>query len=387
MSEIVSSKKSSKTDKPTATSRKTAAAKAGGDGFTAVPSQKQCVRFSDAVLKWFEQHGRKHLPWQQDANPYRVWVSEIMLQQTQVTTVIPYFDKFMQRFPDVEALAQATQDQVLQHWSGLGYYARGRNLHKAAQQIVEQHQGKFPQTLEGLIALPGIGRSTAGAILSLACGKNTSILDGNVKRVLCRHYTVDGWYGNSAVEKYLWQLTDSLTPSVRTDEYNQAMMDLGATLCTRSSPQCDRCPVAKSCLATAAGAPTNWPHKKPKKEKPQRKTWMLIVQNGGGDVLMERRPPSGIWGGLWGFPQFDSRDTALDYAKTFGSVHSDDQSWPTVEHTFSHFHLQINPVHVRLKASAHKVMDTEQVWHRPGSELGGFAAPVSQLLAVLAKRD
>lgn len=383
MREITGPKKNSKTNKPSATSRKTNS----GDSVIAVPADKECRKFSSAVLKWFEQHGRKHLPWQQDVNPYRVWVSEIMLQQTQVTTVIPYFDKFMQRFPDVEALAQATQDQVLQHWSGLGYYARGRNLHKAAQQIVEQHQGRFPQTLEGLIALPGIGRSTAGAVLSLACGKDTSILDGNVKRVLCRHFTVDGWYGNSAVEKHLWQLTDALTPSVRTGEYNQAMMDLGATLCTRSSPRCDRCPVVKSCLATATGVPANWPHKKPKKEKPQRKTWMLIVEDPAGDLLMERRPPSGIWGGLWGFPQFESSDAALEYAKKLGTIHSDDRSWPTVEHTFSHFHLQINPLHVRLKTSAQKVMDREQVWHRPGSELGGFAAPVSQLLAVLAKSD
>ena len=226
-----------------------------------LPTDAQARQFSRAVLKWFKQHGRTHLPWQQDPTPYRVWVSEIMLQQTQVTTVIPYFEKFMGRFPTIESLAAASQDQVLQHWSGLGYYARGRNLHKAARVIVSQHGGDFPATIDGLVALPGIGRSTAGAILSLACGQSTSILDGNVKRVLCRHYTVAGWYGQSSVEKYLWRLTDSLTPASRAAEYNQAMMDIGATLCARSSPACDRCPVLKTCGAAASAAPGwtgNW---------------------------------------------------------------------------------------------------------------------------------
>lgn len=347
----------------------------------ALPAKAACRKFSASVLKWFELHGRKHLPWQHNPTPYRVWVSEIMLQQTQVTTVIPYFEKFMQSFPDVGALAAATQDQVLQHWSGLGYYARGRNLHAAAQIVAEQYGGVFPLTSEGLVALPGIGRSTAGAILSLASGQSASILDGNVKRVLCRHYQVEGWYGQSAVEKYLWGLTDAVTPTDRTGDYNQAMMDLGATLCTRSSPACERCPLVKTCRATATNNPTDWPHKKPKKEKPHRTTWMLILENTKGELLMVRRPPSGIWGGLWGFPQFDDKAAAMEIVKQMGSVQGRSRQWSPVQHTFTHFHLKISPLYVRLKSThVDNVLESREVWYRPGTELGGFAAPVTQLL-------
>lgn len=353
-----------------------------------LPTSAACKKFSSAVLEWFELHGRTHLPWQQNPTPYRVWVSEIMLQQTQVTTVIPYFEKFMQSFPDVSALAAATQDQVLQHWSGLGYYARGRNLHKAAQIVTEQHNGVFPLTIDDLVALPGIGRSTAGAILSLASGQSTSILDGNVKRVLCRHYRVDGWYGQAAVEKYLWCLTDAVTPLAGTGKFNQAMMDLGATLCTRSSPACERCPLVATCGAATTGRPADWPHKKPKKEKPHRSTWMLIVENTGGEVLMERRPPSGIWGGLWGFPQFDDKAAAMAAVKKMGSVQGRSVQWSPILHTFTHFHLKIEPLYVRLKSPHVKsVLESRQVWYQPGTELGGFAAPVSQLLEKLAESN
>lgn len=365
---------------------KAPAAKTAGDSPVDLPGPQQCRKFSAAVLKWFDQHGRKHLPWQQNPTPYRVWVSEIMLQQTQVTTVIPYFEKFMHSFPDVQALAAATRDQVLQHWSGLGYYARGRNLHKSAMQIVEQHNGQFPQTIEGLLELPGIGRSTAGAILSLACGQPAPILDGNVKRVLCRHYTIDGWYGTTSVQKSLWRLTDAVTPAKCTGEYNQGMMDLGATLCTRSSPACDRCPVSNTCRALATGTPTSWPHKKPKKVRPVRSTCMLIVQDSSGAVLMERRPPAGIWGGLWGFPEYADTESALAAAESIGVIDAGPSQWQPLEHTFTHFHLKINPLHIRLKeAGDQKVSDNGCVWHHPGAELGGFAAPVSQLLTVLEK--
>ena len=346
-----------------------------------LPAKAKARQFSKSVLTWFERHGRTHLPWQQNPTSYRVWVSEIMLQQTQVATVIPYFEKFMGRFPTIETLAAASQDQVLQHWSGLGYYARGRNLHKTAQVVVSQLGGDFPETVDGLVALPGIGRSTAGAILSLACGQSTSILDGNVKRVLCRHFTIDGWYGQSSVEKQLWQLTDSLTPDKRTGEYNQAMMDLGATLCTRSSPSCNRCPVQKTCGAAATGNPIAWPHKKPKKDKPQRETVMLILQSPDGTVLMQRRPPSGIWGGLWGFPEFRTAAQATASAKQIGSPSGEAEQWSPIRHTFTHFDLQITPVYIRLKKTAiMQVHETDLVWHHPGDELGGFAAPVSTLL-------
>jgi len=228
----------------------------------------QPTQFQRAVLAWFDQHGRKDLPWQRDLSPYRVWVSEVMLQQTQVATVIPYFERFMAAFPRVEALARADIDAVLHLWTGLGYYARARNLHRAAQLVVSDYQGRFPTELEPLQALPGVGRSTAGAILSIACGGRAPILDGNVKRVLSRCFAVPGWYGQGAVAKRLWALAESYTPSERVADYTQAMMDLGATLCSRARPQCPRCPLQGSCLAWAAGEPQRYPESRPRKAVP-----------------------------------------------------------------------------------------------------------------------
>ncbi len=350
---------------------------------TSLPSKMQRRQFSDAVVSWFDEHGRKQLPWQQNPTPYRVWVSEIMLQQTQVATVIPYFERFMQRFPDVLSLAEASQDEVLNHWSGLGYYARGRNLHKAAQLMVEQHSGALPDDIEWLIALPGIGRSTAGAILSLAGGQHHAILDGNVKRVLCRHYTIDGWYGKSEVEKRLWALSETLTPAKRTGAFNQAMMDMGATLCTRSKPQCPRCPLQQTCGAFASGNPLQWPHKKPKKEKPLRSTWMVIAQNDQNRVWMERRPPSGIWGGLWGFKEFDSEAAAMQAVTAMNPRHQ--ENWAPMRHVFTHFELTINPVFVRLNEASVSTMinDKESRWLAPDEVDGGIAAPVERLLDLL----
>jgi len=352
-----------------------------------LPDKRQCNTFAKRVLGWFDEHGRKNLPWQHNPTPYRVWVSEIMLQQTQVATVIPYYQRFMQRFATVQDLAGASQDDVLNHWSGLGYYARGRNLHKAARQIVADHQGRFPQTLDELTALPGIGRSTAGAILSLAFAQSTPILDGNVKRVLARHYTVDGWYGRTPVANMLWQLSTAVTPEQRTGPFNQAMMDLGATLCTRSRPRCAACPIAKTCKALASGTPTDWPHKKPKTAKPVRETWMLLLANPDGAVLLQKRPPTGIWGGLWGLLQFDSRDELLQYAGDTGTFKKTEvRDWATVNHSFSHFDLQIHPVHVPLqKQRAHAVREPsgQVYWYTDGNPPGGLAAPVSKLLALL----
>jgi len=351
-----------------------------------LPNAVASKKFSKQVLKWFDVHGRKHLPWQQNPTAYRVWISEIMLQQTQVTTVIPYFEKFMTSFPGLQDLANATQDEVLQHWSGLGYYARGRNLHKAAVTVMEKHQGELPLTIEELVDLPGIGRSTAGAILSLAHGKPTPILDGNVKRVLCRHFVIDGWYGKTEVERHLWQLADALTPVRQTGAFNQAMMDLGATLCTRSSPDCERCPLQKSCEGFAKGTPTDWPHRKPKKEKPKRQTWMTLIEDPEGAVLLERRPPSGIWGGLWGFPQFETRAEALDFAVGLGAFNNDDvNQWGDIEHTFSHFQLQIKPLHIRVQktGTASVADDKGRLWYNNGALPGGLAAPVSKLLNAL----
>ncbi len=340
-------------------------------------------QFSDRVLQWFDKHGRKNLPWQQNPTPYRVWVSEIMLQQTQVTTVIPYFERFLASFPDVQSLAGASQDQVLAHWSGLGYYARARNLHKAAKAVVDEFNGAFPTTVDGLVQLPGIGRSTAGAIVSLANGDYASILDGNVKRVLCRAFAVDGWPGKASVQKRLWALTESITPEQRTGEFNQAMMDLGATLCTRSSPACQRCPLQSDCRAYAAANPTRWPFKKPKVDKPERDVWMLIARDRKRGVLLYRRPPAGLWGGLWGLPEYQTADDLLAAARKFARFTPDDVChWDVLKHSFTHFNLSIHPVHIDLNsASPSTIMDGEEiVWFGGGQLPGGLAAPVAKLL-------
>ncbi len=339
--------------------------------------------FAEKVLHWFDRHGRKNLPWQRNATPYRVWVSEIMLQQTQVTTVIPYFERFVTRFPDVYALARASQDQVLEHWSGLGYYARARNLHAAAKVVVDNHDGQFPPTVEGLVALPGIGRSTAGAIVSLAGGSYAPILDGNVKRVLCRVQCVDGWPGQTAVQKELWALSEAVTPASRTGEFNQAMMDLGATLCTRSSPACGQCPLQAGCRARASGDPTRWPFKKTKVSKPERQAWMLIACDSDLGILLYHRPPAGLWGGLWALPEYQSLQALLEAAGQFARF-SDDaiQQWDVVRHSFTHFDLNIHPVYIDLNANTScTIMDGDEiVWYSGGALPGGVAAPVAKLL-------
>ncbi|RMF13376.1 MAG: A/G-specific adenine glycosylase, partial [Gammaproteobacteria bacterium] len=255
--------------------------------------------FAHSVLQWFDRHGRHDLPWQHPRTPYRVWVSEIMLQQTQVATVIPYFERFMTAFPTLEALADATEDEVLALWAGLGYYARGRNLRRAAVQLVEEGRRTLPDTLDGLMALPGIGRSTAGAILSMGFGIRAPILDGNVKRVLCRHEAIEGWPGERRVEQQLWELSESLTPRDRVDDYTQAIMDLGATVCTRSRPACDLCPLRATCQARQKGLETVLPHPRPRRTLPERHATALILLDAEGRCLMEKRPSPGIWGGLW----------------------------------------------------------------------------------------
>ncbi|MBT8440604.1 MAG: A/G-specific adenine glycosylase, partial [Gammaproteobacteria bacterium] len=255
--------------------------------------------FSEKVLFWGKAHGRKDLPWQQQMTPYRVWVSEIMLQQTQVKTVIPYFEKFVENFPTIQQLAEANVDEVLHHWSGLGYYARARNLHKTAQTIASVYKGKFPEEIHEMEKLPGIGRSTAGAILSLSRGLYFPILDGNVKRVLARCFEVGGWPGKASVLKQLWQISEKVTPRQETASFNQSMMDLGSMVCTRGSPACDNCPLNNQCGAYKSGNWSNYPGKKPKKALPVKKTIMLLIKNDQGAILLQKRPPAGIWGGLW----------------------------------------------------------------------------------------
>lgn len=348
-------------------------------------------QFSEQVLHWFDRHGRKELPWQQNPTPYRVWISEIMLQQTRVATVIPYFKTFMRRFPSVKKLAHAPVDEVLHLWSGLGYYARARNLHRAAQVICDTHRGRFPDGLEQLCALPGIGRSTAAAILALSRNRHFAILDGNVKRVLARTHAVEGWTGAPAVERELWALAERYTPKARVAEYTQAMMDLGATLCTRSRPRCDECPLQGNCMAYARQRVTEFPFPKPRKQLPVRATHMLMLCNDRGEVLLEQRPPAGIWGGLWSLPECDdcSEESAVSRwcATQLQCGAERIERWGVVRHTFSHFHLDITPVMIRVSGQQPAVMEQgRHVWYNFAQpDALGVAAPVSRLLQRLAE--
>lgn len=345
-------------------------------------SAETAEKFSQQVLTWFHQQGRKHLPWQQNKTPYRVWISEIMLQQTQVATVIPYYLRFMESFPTIIDLANASEDSVLHHWTGLGYYARARNLHKSAKIIRDEYQGEFPDHIDEVIALPGIGRSTAGAILSLALKKHHSILDGNVKRVLARCFTVEGYNGQSKFEKALWPITDTLTPAIEVEHYNQAMMDLGAMVCTRSKPLCEQCPLMNHCFAYASDEQANYPQKKPKKTTPVKETIMVIprVHN---KVLMEKRPPSGIWGGLWCFLEVNKEEEIENLLQKNNLNVTDSTLLESFRHTFSHFHLDITPILVDCEPTKSKEINDvkQQKWYDLTTEASvGLAASTSKLI-------
>jgi A/G-specific adenine glycosylase len=340
---------------------------------------------TQTLLAWHRQFGRKDLPWQLDPSPYRVWVSEIMLQQTQVATVIPYYLRFMASFPDINALANASIDDVLHHWSGLGYYARARNLRRAAQIIRDEHDGDFPASFEDIIALPGIGRSTAGAIMSLAHDERYPILDGNVKRVLARFYAVDGWPGKTAVAKTLWALADELTPQQHVATYNQAIMDFGATVCTRSNPGCRACPLNDACTAFGLDAVTDYPGRRKSKEKPLRLTHMVLAHIDGA-VYLERRPDRGIWGGLWSLPELATERDIDDWCERELNAHPAELChWNTVRHSFTHYDLDIQPIAVRLSTQSSTVRDSQdRIWYEIGMQPpGGIAAPVSKLIQSL----
>lgn len=341
--------------------------------------------FARRLLAWSARHGRHDLPWQKRRTPYRVWVSEIMLQQTQVATVISYYHRFMKRFPDLASLAAAPQDEVLHLWTGLGYYARARNLHEAAQLIRDRHGGRFPKELGSVQALPGIGRSTAGAILAISLGQRHPILDGNVKRVLARHGAVPGWPGDKHVEEKLWTLAEANTPKTRVADYTQAIMDLGATLCTRSAPRCHECPVAADCKARKSDKQMKFPAAKPRKALPVRRTRMLLLRAEGG-IFLERRPPAGIWGGLWGFPEIAADADAAAWCRThFGAKPRRVRGREPLRHTFSHFHLDIEPLEVHLPAVG-AVREGEGRWHPLGEPVRvGLPAPVKRLLDELAE--
>jgi A/G-specific adenine glycosylase len=335
------------------------------------------------LLAWFDRAGRKHLPWQQDRTPYRVWVSEIMLQQTQVATVLGYYERFMQRFPDVHALAVAPVDEVLHLWTGLGYYARARNLHRAAQLIVAEQGGEFPETIEAVQALPGIGRSTAGAILALARAQRHPILDGNVKRVLARYFGIEGFPGEREVEKTLWSLADECTPAERVADYTQAIMDLGATLCVRSRPLCAACPLAEHCVARIEGRQSVVPAPRPKKIRPQRTAYVVLMVRDDGAVLLERRPPVGIWGGLWALPQFDDREAIPLPLRAAGQA-GGAMSLPPYFHSFTHFDLTLHPLLVRATPTQ-AVADTDRYcWYEPRQPARiGLTKPTVDLIRAL----
>lgn len=318
--------------------------------------------FANRLIAWQKTHGRHDLPWQNTVDPYAIWVSEIMLQQTQVAAVIGYYGKFMQHFPNIAALANATQDEVLQHWSGLGYYSRARNLHNAANTIMDAHHGIFPQDFVTMQTLSGIGRSTAAAIASFAFNQVQTILDGNVKRVLARHYLVEGWTSSPKIEKSLWQLAESLLPAQGMVAYTQGLMDLGATLCTRSKPNCSNCPLNNSCEALKHNRVHELPTPKPRKSIPEKQTVMLILRD-GNEVMLEKRPSTGIWGGLWSFPEVEAGAEVTPIALSrYGATVHHIEVLPTLSHVFTHFKLSIQPqlIHVHIKNT--HIREAGQVW-------------------------
>jgi A/G-specific adenine glycosylase len=338
--------------------------------------------FANRLLAWFDQYGRHDLPWQRDATPYHVWLSEIMLQQTQVATVIPYYERFTAVFPSLRDLAEAPQDEVLSLWAGLGYYARARNLHRAAKILLEEHNGGFPDDIDALEALPGVGRSTAGAILSVALGGRAPILDGNVKRVLARYHAVDGWPGESAVARRLWTLAEQHTPRQRVADYTQAIMDLGATLCTRSTPACERCPQHRGCSARRRSQQAAYPGKKPRRALPTRRRTFVVAITPGQEALLMRRPQSGIWGGLWSFPEVETREEALRWCQVqLGAKVLSERTLPPHSHSFTHFRLELTPLLLLLSRAPTLVSDGSDLrsWPLGQDPEVGLAAPISRL--------
>jgi A/G-specific adenine glycosylase len=353
-------------------------------------SVPQETHFAEVLIAWQKQHGRHQLPWQRTRDAYRIWLSEIMLQQTQVATVIPYYARFLERFPDVAALAAAPTEEVMAHWSGLGYYTRARNLHRCAQQIVAHHDGRFPSDPETLATLPGIGKSTAAAIAAFAYGARAAILDGNVKRVFCRVFGIEGFPGQVAVERDLWQRAEALLPERDIESYTQGLMDLGATLCTRTRPDCDRCPMQSRCIAHASGRTSELPFRKPKKAIPEKSTVMLVVVH-KGEILMEQRPPEGIWGGLLSLPELNrlssgTSDVDLNEQlalalSSFGDI-DDIALLNSFVHGFTHYRLSVMPVHVILRERHLMAAQSDYQW-RPLAQISEAAlpSPVRKLLA------
>lgn len=349
-------------------------------------SRRSNTNFATTLIRWQKQLGRHGLPWQNTRDPYRIWLSEVMLQQTQVATVIPYYQRFLDRFPHVQALAAAPAAEVMALWSGLGYYSRARNLQRCAQQVVADHDGQFPTDPATLATLPGIGRSTAAAIAVFAFGASSAILDGNVKRVLTRAFGIDGFPGERLVEQKLWVLAESLLPNKNVEAYTQGLMDLGATVCTRSRPKCEDCPMAAQCVALATDRVAQLPTRKPRQAVPEKQVAMLVIIH-RGQVLLEQRPDFGIWGGLLSLPETDAADAeqvALT-ARHFGEI-ATVEPLPPFTHGFTHFKLHVAPYRVELKRGTPMAAQTSHAWHRlDGLEQLGLPAPVRKLLQTLAK--
>ncbi len=354
--------------------------------------------FSARIIAWQKKSGRHHLPWQSSRAPYRIWLSEIMLQQTQVDTVLPYFARFIARFPDVESLAAAPVDDVLERWAGLGYYARARNLHACAQRIVNEHDAQFPDTIEALSALPGIGRSTAGAIAALAFGRRAAILDGNVRRVLTRFFALEGDPASAAMQRTLWQHAESLLPSTDIEPYTQGLMDLGATLCTRSNPDCPRCPLADSCRAHIEQRTKSLPAPRQRKARALRSVTLLVITQ--GDALwLERRPPRGIWGGLLSLPELtrdhespvSARELQTALTARGHRMLGAPGALPELTHEFTHFRLRIRPIHCRVAPGAEDARPGTRLIQEPAGDwyplttahAAGVPAPVARILACL----
>jgi A/G-specific adenine glycosylase len=342
--------------------------------------------FAQRLIRWQKRHGRHDLPWQTDwqlrRDPYRVWLSEIMLQQTQVATVIPYYQRFLARFPDLAALAGAPVDEVMAHWSGLGYYARARNLHACAQVVVAEHGGRFPRDPEAIAELPGIGRSTANAIAVFCFGARAPILDGNVKRLLCRHAGIEGWPGAPAVESQAWRHGSSLLPATEVATYIQAQMDLGASVCTRSRPKCELCPVAEDCVALRDGRTTELPTARPKKILPEREVTVLVLR-AGDRVLLVPRPPTGIWGGLLSLPEVASADDAGTEAQRLGCRIVTQQALAPASHTFTHFRLTMRPLLCEVRSLSAAAEPGARWLARDELAPAALPAPIRKLLAVL----
>lgn len=342
--------------------------------------------FAQKIIAWQAEHGRHHFPWQQTSDPYPIWVAEIMLQQTQAATVVPYFKRFMASFPTVQDLAYADSDNVMAHWAGLGYYARARNLHKAAQAIAEL--GAMPTAPDALIQLPGIGQSTANAIYSQATDQPAAILDGNVKRVLARQFAIDGWPGKTSVQKQLWEKAEGLTPAKQGRAYTQGQMDLGADLCSRSQPKCLLCPVAASCMAYQQGNIEDYPGKKPKKSKPTKQVWMLVAHD-GAEVYLVKRPPAGIWGGLHCLPEWHDEQQWQAAIEPLQQDHGNATELARIVHEFSHYTLHIHPLLLAISKEklAQGVEDSHSLWYNPDSKHNlGLPAPVEKLLSGLASQ-